>query len=72
MKKVLSFTLVVILFTSCMAFHAGSTSGSAALSSANFDYVQKRKTQVCKIPNSKTLLIKDFVLSMVLDHVVFN
>lgn len=44
MKKVLSFALVVILFTSCMAFHAGSTSGSAALSSANFDYVQKNIT----------------------------
>jgi hypothetical protein len=44
MKKILSFVLVVILFTSCMAFHAGSTSGSAALSSANFDYVQKNIT----------------------------
>ncbi len=41
MKKLLSFALVVTLFTSCMAFHAGSTSDSAALSSANFDYVQK-------------------------------
>jgi hypothetical protein len=41
MKKVLSFAVIAIFFTSCMAFHAGTTSGSAALSSANFDYVQK-------------------------------
>ena len=44
MKKLLSFALVVTLFTSCMAFHAGSTSDSAALSSANFDYVQRNIT----------------------------
>jgi hypothetical protein len=41
MKKVLQFLMVVVFFSSCMAFHAGSTSGSASLNSANFDYVQK-------------------------------
>ena len=41
MKKLTFGLFVVILFSSCMAFHAGSISSNGALSSANFEYVKK-------------------------------
>lgn len=44
MKKILTLALIAVLFSSCMAFHSGSVSGSASLGNANFDYVQKGVT----------------------------
>lgn len=44
MKKILTLGFVAVLFSSCMSFHAGSVTGSAALGNANFDYVQKGLT----------------------------
>jgi hypothetical protein len=44
MKKILTLGMIAVLFSSCASFHAGSISGSAALGSANFDYIQKGVT----------------------------
>lgn len=41
MKKVLGLLSVVVMMSSCVAFHGGSLQSSASLSQGNFDYVKK-------------------------------
>ena len=44
MKKLFLLFSVSFLLSSCMALHSGYPSGSAALSSANFKYINKNVT----------------------------
>jgi hypothetical protein len=44
MKKVLGLLSVVVMMSSCVAFHGGSIQNSASLSQGNFDYVKKGVT----------------------------